>query len=275
MTRDGVADDAAATSSSSSAGGPAAGPQQSGVRGWAGGIGRYLGIPLFVVFIVGALYAYIQSQELDSIERRIITAENIRIAAIEQISISLWATALTLGIAIPLGIALTRPWARRVTPFFIALANVGQGVPAIGTLVIVFLVFFRNGSRAAIVGLAVYAILPVLRGTMVGLQQVDPGVVKAARGMGMSKTAVLFRVELPLAVPVLLTGVRTAVVLTVSTSVLAGFIGGGTFGGFITAGFAQTRNNPIWVGSVGAAALAILADWIGGIAEDNLRPKGL
>jgi osmoprotectant transport system permease protein len=234
-----------------------------------------VGIPLFVAFLVGALYLYIQIQELDSIERRIITVGNVRRATIEQISISFWATVMTVVVAVPLGIALTRPWARRVTPYFIALANVGQGVPAIGTLVIVYLIFLRDGARAAIVGLAVYAILPVLRGTMVGLQQVDPSVIKAARGMGMSRFSVLLRVELPLAVPVLLTGVRTAIVLTVSTSVLAGFIGGGTFGSFITAGFAQGRNNPIWVGSVGAAALAILADWVGGIAEDQLRPKGL
>ena len=236
---------------------------------------RYLGVPLAVGLACLAMYVYVQNQDLDNIERRIINAANIQRAAIEQIQISLWATALTLVVAIPLGIALTRPWARLVTPYIIAVANIGQGVPAIGLLFAIYILLLRNGVRATILGMAIYAVLPVLRGTMVGLQQVDRGVVKAARGMGMSKRAVLLRVEMPLAVPILLTGVRTALVLTVATAVLAAFIGGGTFGLFITSGQAQGRPLVVAVGSLGAAALAILADWVGGIAEDLLRPKGL
>ncbi len=236
---------------------------------------RYLGVPLAVGLACLAMYVYVQNQDLDNIERRIINAANIQRAASEQIQISLWATALTLVVAIPLGIALTRPWARLVTPYIIAVANIGQGVPAIGLLFAIYILLLRNGVRATILGMAIYAVLPVLRGTMVGLQQVDRGVVKAARGMGMSKRAVLLRVEMPLAVPILLTGVRTALVLTVATAVLAAFIGGGTFGLFITSGQAQGRPLVVAVGSLGAAALAILADWVGGIAEDLLRPKGL
>ena len=238
-------------------------------------LARYIGVPLFVLAVCTGMYFYVQGQELDSIERRIINAPNIQGAAVEQIQISLWATLLTLVIAVPLGIALTRPWARRVTPYIIAVANAGQGIPAIGLLFIIYVLWIRNGARATILGMAVYAVLPVLRGTMVGLQQVDRGVIKAARGMGMSKLAVLGRVEMPLAIPILLTGVRTALVLTVATSVLAAFIGGGTFGRFITSGFAQTRPLAVAVGSVGAAALAVMADWLGGIAEDFLRPRGL
>lgn len=236
---------------------------------------RYVGIPLLVAIACGAMYLYVQAQDLDSIERRIISARAIRNAFETQLTISLWATALTLFVAIPLGIALTRPWARRVAPYVVAVANVGQGVPAIGLLFVVYIVWIRNGARATIVAMTIYAVLPVLRGTMVGLQQVDPAIVKAARGMGMGKAAVLGGVELPLAVPILLTGVRTALVLTVATAVLAGFIGGGTFGLLITSGFAQTRMLAVWVGSLGGAAMAIIADWLGGIAEDLLRPKGL
>ncbi len=238
-------------------------------------VGRYVGVPLAVGIACLAMYLYVRNQELDSIERRILNAGNIRRAALEQIEISLWATGLTLIVAIPLGIALTRPWARRATPYIIATANIGQGVPAIGLLFAIYILLIRNGVWATVFGMAIYAVLPVLRGTMVGLQQVDPGVVKAARGMGMSKRSVLFRVEMPLAVPILLTGIRTALVLTVATAVLAAFIGGGTFGLFITSGQAQGRQLVVAVGSLGAASLAILADWIGGIAEDLLRPKGL
>jgi osmoprotectant transport system permease protein len=236
---------------------------------------RYVGMPLVVAVACGAMYLYVQSRELDSIEQRLVNADTVRRAISTQLSIALWATVLTLVVAIPLGIALTRPWARRIAPYVVAVANIGQGVPAIGLLFIIYIVALRNGARATIVGMAIYAVLPVLRGTMVGLQQVDPGVIKAARGMGMSKLALLWRVELPLAIPILLTGVRTALVLTVATSVLAGFIGGGTFGLLITGGFSQNRMIAVWVGSVGAAAMAILADWVGGIAEDLLRPRGL
>lgn len=236
---------------------------------------HYVGVPAAVATACAALYLYVQSRELDSIERRIINARNIRVAALEQIEISLWATALTIVVAVPLGIALTRPWAQRVTPIIIAVANIGQGVPAIGLLFFIYIQLVRSGSTATILGMAIYAVLPVLRGTMVGLQQVDRGVVKAARGMGMSKPRVLLRVEMPLAVPILLTGVRTALVLTFATAVLAAFIGGGTFGELIISGQAQGRPLAVAVGSLGAASLAILADWVGGIAEDLLRPKGL
>lgn len=236
---------------------------------------RYVGVPAAVATACLGMYLYIQSRELDGIESQNINARTIQRAALEQIEISLWATALTIVVAVPLGIALTRPWARRVTPVVIAVANIGQGVPAIGLLFFVYLVLVRSGSTATILGMTIYAVLPVLRGTMVGLQQVDRGVVKAARGMGMSKSAVLARVEMPLAVPILLTGVRIALVLTVATAVLGAFIGGGTFGELILSGQAQGRPLVVAVGSLGAAALAIMADWVGGIAEDLLRPKGL
>ena len=238
-------------------------------------LARYLGVPIIVALACLSMYFYVQGQDLDSIEARLINAQSIQRFAREQIEIALAASALTLLVAVPLGIALTRPWARRISPFVVAAANIAQGIPAIGLLFIIFIALIRSGRNATIVGMALYALLPVLRGTMVGLQQVDRGVVKAALGMGMSKAAVLFRVEMPLAVPILLTGVRTALVLTVATSVLAGFIGGGTFGQLIVGGFAQSRMLAVAVGSLGAASLAIIADWLGGIAEDLLRPRGL
>jgi osmoprotectant transport system permease protein len=246
------------------------GRQRSSLR-----VARYVGVPIGVLLACGVMYAYVAGQELDSIEARIITVDNIVSAAREQIFIAFWATLITLVVAIPVGIALTRPWAQRLTPYVIAVANIGQGVPAIGLLFAVYIILTRDAARATIYAMATYAVLPVLRGTMVGLDQVDRGVIKAARGMGMSKSAVLFRIELPLAVPILLTGVRTALVLTVATCVLGAFIGAGTFGLFITAGQTQGRQLAVVVGSLGAAVMAILADWVAGIAEDLLRPKGL
>lgn len=251
------------------------GSQSAGTEARSLRVARYVGVPIGVLVACGLMYLYIAGQELDSIEARIITVDNIISAAREQVFIAFWATLITLLIAVPLGVALTRPWASRVTPGFIAVANIGQGVPAIGLLFAFYIILTRNPARATIYSMATYAVLPVLRGTMVGLDQVDRGIIKAARGMGMSKAAVLFRIELPLAVPILLTGVRTALVLTVATCVLGAFIGAGTFGLFITAGQTQGRQLAVVVGSLGAAVMAILADWLAGIAEDLLRPKGL
>jgi osmoprotectant transport system permease protein len=239
--------------------------------GWAG----YLLTPLVVAAGLLLLYLYMSRRELGGIERRVLNYPVISRRMVEHLDISFWATLLVLGSAIPVGIALTRPWARRITPYMVGLANIGQGVPSIGTMVLAFLILTRSGRSAAIVGLAVYAFLPVLRGTMVGLEQVPREMIKAARGMGMSRVQVLQRIELPLSVPILLTGVRTALVLTVSTAPLAAFVGGGTLGALITTGFAQSRFTLVVTGSVLAAALALLADWAGGVAEDRLRPRGL
>lgn len=239
--------------------------------GWT----RYLLTPLVVAAGLLLLYLYMGGRQLGAIEQRVLNYPVISRRLVEHLDISFWATLLVLGSAIPVGIALTRPWARWVTPYMVGLANIGQGVPSIGTMVLAFLVLTRSGRLAAIVGLAIYAFLPVLRGTMVGLEQVPREMIKAARGMGMSRVQVLRQIELPLSVPILLTGVRTALVLTVSTAPLAAFVGGGTLGALITTGFAQSRFTLVVAGSVLAAALALLADWAGGVAEDRLRPRGL
>lgn len=235
----------------------------------------YLWTPLLVGSAWLALYLWLSQRDLGSIEQRSLTWSRIRIAFVQHLDISLWATFWVLLIAIPVGIVLTRPWAKRVAPVVVAVANVGQGIPSLGTIVLAFLVVTRSGRNAAIVGLVAYSFLPILRGTMVGLQQVSEAVIKSARGMGMSKLQVLRQIELPLSVPVVLTGVRTSLVLTVSSAPLAAFIGGGTLGGLITSGFALTRPTLIYTGSVLAAGLALLADWAGGIVEDALRPRGL
>lgn len=235
----------------------------------------YLWTPVVVGISWLILYLWVAQRELDAAERRWLTWANIRTAFLQHLDISLWATLFVLVLAIPVGIVLTRPWARKVAPAVVTVANVGQGIPSLGTIVLAFLIVTRSGRNAAILGLVAYSFLPVLRGTMVGLQQVSRDVVKAATGMGMSKLQVLRSIELPLSVPVVLAGVRTSLVLTVSSAPLAAFIGGGTLGGLITSGFAMTRPTLILTGSVLAAGLALLADWAGGIVEDVLRPRGL
>ena len=123
--------------------------------------------------------------------------------------------------------------------------------------------------------LVLYTVLPVLRNTMVGLQGVDARLVEAGRGMGMSSLAVLLRVELPLAVPVILAGVRTALVLLVGTATLATFISGGGLGQLITTGINLSLDSLLFSGAVLVALLALAIDWLGRVVEHVARPKGL
>ena len=131
------------------------------------------------------------------------------------------------------------------------------------------------GPKTAIISLVIYAILPVLSNTIVGLQQVDARLVEAGRGIGMSQTAVLFKVELPLAVPVMLSGIRTALVLLVGTATLATFINGGGLGILITTGVNLNLNVVLIAGSLLVALLALTVDWLGRVVEQVARPRGL
>lgn len=190
----------------------------------------------------------------------------------------LWLVAVSavivLVIGIPLGVLLTRGPFRRATPLVLGVANTGQAAPAIG-LFVLLATWLGFGFRAAVVALVAYSVLPVLRNTMVGLQGVDARLVEAGRGMGMSSLAVLLRVELPLAVPVILAGVRTALVLLVGTATLATFIDGGGLGLLITTGINLNLDTLLYSGALLVALLALAVDWLGRVVETVARPKGL
>jgi osmoprotectant transport system permease protein len=235
----------------------------------------WLGMPVFLALVCLALWLYVRSQALDTIETRSLNATVVRTTVLRHIQLTAVSTALVVAIAVPLGVLLTRPFTRRVRGLVLTVANIGQAVPTIGLLALLAVAFFFLGFWAAIVGLVVYAVLPVLRNTMVGLQQVDPAVLEAGRGMGLSRMQVLRELELPLAVPVILAGVRTALVINVGTATLAAFINGGGLGSLIVAGFATNRFPISLTGAVLTAVLALLIDHLAGIAEDLLRPRGL
>src|ERR671921_329168 len=235
---------------------------------------RYLAMPIFLGLACLALYLYVSSQQLDSIERRILTADFLFARVIEHIELAVVSTIIVVVLAVTTGILLTRPGTRRVTPVIIGLANIGQAVPSIGLLVL-FAITWDFGFWPAIVALVAYSFLSILRNTMVGLQQVDRSTIEAARGMGMTKWAVLFRIELPLAVPIILAGVRTALIINVGTATLTTFTGAGTLGELINSALRLGREDTVLVvGSGLTAILALFVDWLAGITEDVLRPKG-
>lgn len=230
--------------------------------------------PALLAVVCLALFAYLHAQNLDPMERRSINRQVITQRLIEHIELVAVSTALVMVIAIPLGVLLTRPVLRRLSAPLLALFNIGQAVPSLGVLVLLA-VTVGIGFQKAVIALILVSALPVLRNTMVGLQGVDHALIDAGRGMGLTRTAVLLRVELPLAVPVILASVRVAVILNVGSATLAAFTNAGGLGDLINTGIALDRTPILLAGSVLTAVLALASDWLVGIAERYLRPKGL
>lgn len=229
---------------------------------------------LGILAVFGLLLLWLLTAELTETERQTLDPATVWGYTREHLEITLWAALIVLVIAIPLGVLLTRPGIRRIAPAVRAVANVGQAAPAIG-LVVLLAFWLGFGARTAVVSMVLYAILPVLSNTMIGLQQVDQRLVEAGRGIGMSQLAVLFKVELPLAVPVMLSGIRTALVLLVGTATLATFIDGGGLGILITTGVNLSLNAVLIAGAILVALLAVSIDWVGQVVETAARPKGL
>ncbi len=238
-------------------------------------VGSYVFMPVFLALVCVGLYVYVSNQELDTIEARSLNATNILNAIWEHIQLAAVSTVFVVLIAIPLGVVMTRPFTKSFRGVLLTLANIGQAVPTIGLLALLAVAFVFIGFSAAIVGLVAYAVLPVLRNTIVGLGQVDENILEAGRGMGISKFGVLRRIELPLAVPIILAGVRTALVINVGTATLAAYINAGGLGRIIIAGLSTNRITVQITGALLTAVLALLIDYLAGVAEDVLRPKGL
>lgn len=231
-------------------------------------------IPAVVALLVAGTVVYIGSVDLDSSEIRSLAPEVIFRSLWEHTQLVAVSTVLTIAIGVPLGILLTRPGAKGINSMILAVANAGQAVPSIGILVLLAMIF-GVGFWMAVIALVAYALLPVLRNTMVGINQVDPAIIDAGRGMGMSTREMLFAIELPLSIPVMLAGIRVALILNVGVATLATFTNAGGLGSIISAGISLNRMPVLIVGSVLTICLALIVDWLAGIAEQRLRPKGI
>ncbi|MFF0299717.1 ABC transporter permease [Streptomyces sp. NPDC004562] len=231
-------------------------------------------VPAMLVVLLLATWLWFRQADLDPVSENALSDGQVSQALWEHIELTVISTFFVLIIAIPLGILLTRRAFRKATPVALAFANMGQATPAIGLLALL-VIWLGIGRRAALIGIIVYAVLPVLSNTIAGLKANDPTLLEAARGIGMSPAGVLTRVELPLAVPLILAGVRTALVLNVGTATLAVFGGGGGLGVLITAGITNQRMPVLVLGSILTVSLALLVDWLASLAEVLLRPRGL
>ena len=231
-------------------------------------------LPCALLLVLLVTWLWFRQADLDAISENALSNGQVSKALRQHVELTVISTFLVLVIAIPLGVLLTRTAFRRAAPVAMAVANTGQATPAIGLLALL-VIWLGIGRKAALIGIVAYAVLPVLSNTIAGLKANDPTLLEAARGIGMSSTWVLARVELPLAVPLILAGVRTALVLNVGTATLAAFGGGGGLGVLITTGITSRRMPVLMLGSILTVVLALLVDWLASLAELLLRPRGL
>lgn len=194
-------------------------------------------------------------------------------SALEHLALVAIAMALAVVLGVPLGIALTRH--RALRRWILGAANVIQTVPSLALFgfLIPVPVIGGIGSRTAIVALTLYALLPIIRNTFVGIVGVDRAVVEAARGMGMTDRQLLWQVEIPLSLGVILAGIRVATVISVGVATIAAAIGAGGLGMYIFRGVAMVNNQVILAGAIPAAILAVLADVSLGWAERRMTAR--
>jgi osmoprotectant transport system permease protein len=180
--------------------------------------------------------------------------------SLEHVGLVAASMAIALAIGLPVGIALVRR--ANLQRWVIGAANVVQTIPSLALFGFLIPVPWIGGigNSTAIVALSLYALLPILRNTTIGIAGVDPAVVESARGMGMTPRQVLWQVQLPLATPVLLAGIRVATALCIGVTTIAAAIGAGGLGVFIFRGLAMVNNQVILAGAIPAAILAIAAD---------------
>jgi osmoprotectant transport system permease protein len=192
-------------------------------------------------------------------------------ATLDHLTLVVISMDIAIAIAVPLGMLIVQH--RRLRAIALGLASVFQTIPSLALFGFLIPIPFIGGigRRTAIVALVLYALLPILRNTYVGLSGVDPAILEAAEAMGMTTTQILLRVRLPLALSVILAGIRTATVITIGVATIAAAIGAGGLGTFIFRGVAMVNDSVILAGAIPAALLAIFADLLLGQLERRLK----
>ncbi|HXJ05809.1 MAG TPA: ABC transporter permease [Candidatus Acidoferrum sp.] len=192
-------------------------------------------------------------------------------ATLDHLTLVLIAMAFAIAIAVPLGMLIVQH--RHLRALALGAASIFQTIPSLALFGFLIPIPFIGGigRRTAIVALVLYALLPILRNTYVGLTGIDPAILEAAEAMGMTSTQILLRVRLPLALSVILAGIRTATVITIGVATIAAAIGAGGLGTFIFRGVAMVNDSVILAGAIPAALLAIFADLLLGLLERRLK----
>ncbi len=225
--------------------------------------------PLLLVAIGSIIVIYTANNPTDSLVARMLNYSNIFKALREHFMLMLVSMIGAIIVGVLSGIVISRPKLYYLGRIIENIVNIGQTVPPLAILALFFVVM-GIGFRMAVFALFIYSILPILRNTFAGIVNVQSSIIEAAKGMGMNPFRILTRIELPLAFPIIVAGIRTAVVINVGTAAMATFIGGGGLGDIIVAGISLGRDMVIFTGAALAALIAILLDNIVGQIERGL-----
>ncbi|QUG42876.1 ABC transporter permease [Psychrobacillus sp. INOP01] len=209
------------------------------------------------------------SNFIETIQSR---SDLIQEAFMQHIYLSFIALSVGIAIALPLGILVARY--RRIAEPVIGITAIFQTIPSLALFG--FLVpLIGIGAKTALIALIIYALLPILRNTYTGISNIDESMIEAGRGMGMTKSQLLWQIEFPLALPFIMAGIRTATVLTVGIATLATFVGAGGLGDVIYRGLQSYNNSLVLAGALPVALLAILFDLLLKWIEKRATPKGM
>lgn len=197
---------------------------------------------------------------------------DILVALSQHIRITFVAVALAILIGVPIGILITR--FEKSANLVLGFANILQTLPSLA-LFGIMLPLLGIGMRNAVFVLFLYALLPIIKNTYIGIKSVDPSIRESAKGMGMTSAQILRIVEIPLALPVIMGGIRISTVINIGTATIANFIGAGGLGYLIYSGISMVNNNLIFAGAIPTALLALIADGGLGLLENALTSKGI
>jgi len=191
--------------------------------------------------------------------------------SLEHVQLVLWSVMFSLLIGIPLGVLLARrPGLRALV---LGMSNVIQTIPSLALFGLLLPVPWLGvrADRLTITALTLYALLPIVRNTYTGISGVEPSVLEVATGMGLTQRQILWHVQIPLASPVILGGIRVATVITIGVATIAAAIGAGGLGEYIFRGLAMVDNNVILAGAIPAALMALIADGAIGLLQRGAR----
>lgn len=229
----------------------------------------WIAAALLVAFLLGI---WVQASGL--VEAFLFYRADIIYLAKQSIWLTIISGGLAIGIAVPAGILLSRPFMARVAEPILQGVNIGQTVPTLAVLAL-SMTFLGIGTLPAVFALTIYTMLPIARNTYAGLKSVSPPLLESAAGMGMSAAQILFRVEIPNALYVIFAGIRTAIAINIGTVPLSFLIGAGTLGQLIFTGIVLAEPVMMLAGAIPTALLAILVDtFIAGVMY-LVIPKGV
>ena len=198
--------------------------------------------------------------------------EQILSLLVEHIQLTCVAVAFAIVIGVPLGLLVS--YVRRLNKPVLGAASVIQAVPSMALLGFA-IPFLGIGVLPSVVVVILYSLLPIIKNTYTGIHGISPDLIEAARGIGLTKAEILIKVQIPLALPVIMAGVRISAVTAVGLMTMAAFIGGGGLGYLVFSGISTVNNNQILAGAIPACLLALVVDFLLGVVERLVTPKSM